>query len=482
MLVDRSITCIESQAVVEATKDSVVLSDGRSVAADVICAATPVHPPGWILDSELPTEQGFLAVNNFLQVQKQQALFAAGDIVSLASLRGRSGVMAVRAGQYLADAIWKRLHGITPRRFRPQKRWLTLLNLGNGSAIAVKGRLAVESPHLFRLKDWIDRRFMQRFKAQIMQAERSMRCEGCAAKLSGQILQTVFSGAFEDAAIENLSGVIRVRSIDALSYLVDDPYVMGILSVRHAVSDIWAMGGRPVQCLSLIGVQRANNEHLEADEFQQCLNGIKDAAESYEVTLSGGHSLALDQPVVAISIEGEAERLISKQGARLGDEVWLTGPIGSGVLFAAQAAGQPVGQAIDRWLQLAPESLFEASQVASELGVHAMTDVTGFGLAGHLKEMLDGSEFSLAWADSIDMFEGVSASLARGIRSSAHHENQIYAGRFGERAPNPVVFDPQTCGPLMVAVCPIEASTLINQWMALGLSPQLVGHITTETS
>ena len=186
--------------------------------------------------------------------------------------------------------------------------------------------------------------------------------------------------------------------------------------------------------------------------------------------------------MVAISIEGEAERLIPKQGARPGDEVWLTGPIGSGVLFAAEAAGEPVGQAIDRWLPQALQSLFAASQAASALGVHAMTDVTGFGLAGHLKEMLDGSGCDLCWADSIPMFEGVSISSARGIRSSAHRENQIYAGRFGDRAPSPVVFDPHTCGPLMVAVCPTQASTLIKQWTALGFSPQRIGSITTETS
>ena len=482
VLVDRGITCIESQAVVEATEDSVVLSDGRSVAADVICAATPVHPPDWILDSALPTEQGFLAVNDFLQVQNQSSLFAAGDIVSLASPRGRSGVMAVRAGQYLADAIWKRLQGTMPHRFKPQQRWLTLLNLGNGSAIAAKGRFALESPYLLRLKDRIDRQFMQRFQGRSMRSEDGMRCEGCAAKLSGQTLQAVFPGVFEDAAIEDLTDRMRVRSIDALTYLVDDPYVMGVLSVRHAMSDIWAMGARPTQCLSLIGVQRANSEQLQADEFAQCFNGVKDAAKRYEVSLSGGHSLALEQPVVAISIEGETERLIPKQGARPGDEVWLTGPIGSGVLFAAEAAGEPVGQAIDRWLPQALESLFAASEAASALGVHAMTVVTGFGLAGHLKEMLDGSGCYLCWADSIPMFEGVSIALARGIRSSAHHENQIYAGRFGDRAPSPVVFDPQTCGPLMVAVCPTQASTLIKQWTELGFSPQRIGSITTETS
>ena len=482
VLVDRGITCIEGQAVVEATENSVVLSDGRSVAADVICAATPVHPPDWILDSALPTDQGFLAVNDFLQVQNQSSLFAAGDIVSLASPRGRSGVMAVRAGQYLADAIWKRLQGTTPYPFKPQKRWLTLLNLGNGSAIATKGRFALESPHLLRLKDRIDRQFMQRFQGRSMQFEHGMRCEGCAAKLSGQTLQAVFPGVFEDAAIENLEGRMRVRSIDALTYLVNDPYVMGALSVRHAMSDIWAMGARPTQCLSLIGIQRANNEPLEADEFQQCVSGVKDASKRYEVSLAGGHSLALEQPLVAISIEGEADRLIPKQGARPGDEVWLTGPIGSGVLFAAEAAGEPVGQAIDRWLHQALESLFAASQAASALGVHAMTDVTGFGLAGHLKEMLDGSGCGLSWADNIEMFEGVSIALARGIRSSAHHENQIYAGKFGDSAPSSVVFDPQTCGPLMVAVCPTKASTLINQWTTLGLSPQRIGSITTETS
>ena len=91
-------------------------------------------------------------MNDFLQVQKQSLPFAAGDIVSLALPRGRSGVMAVRAVQYLADAIWKRLQGTMPHPFKPQQRWLTLLNLGNGSAIAAKGCFALESPYLLRGK------------------------------------------------------------------------------------------------------------------------------------------------------------------------------------------------------------------------------------------------------------------------------------------------------------------------------------------
>ena len=194
--------------------------------------------------------------------------------------------MAVRAGQYLADAIWKRLQGTMPRHFKPQQRWLTLLNRGNGSAIAAKGRFALESPYLLRLKDRIDRQFMQRFQGRSMRSVDGMRCEGCAAKLSGQTLQAVFPGVFEDAAIEDLTDRMRIRSIDALTYSVDDPYVMGVLSVRHAMSDIWAMGARPTQCLSLIGVQRANSEQLQADEFAQCFNGVKDAAKRYEVSLS----------------------------------------------------------------------------------------------------------------------------------------------------------------------------------------------------
>ena len=478
----KRITLLESVEVTEAIVEEVLLSNGRSVAAHVVCVATPVRAPSWIERSGLAGKDGFLTVNAELQVDDCEGLYASGDIVNLPFSRGRSGVMAVRAGQYLAKALWQKIQGRHVSPFRPQRHWLTLLNLGNGEAIAVRGSLAYQGASLFKLKDRIDQKFMARFKPRRMSSAEAMRCEGCAAKLPGDMLTSVFGQQFEDGAITTQQGVSRIRSIDALTHLVDDPYLIGALAMRHAVSDVWAMGASPTTALTLIAVERALSQHLEASEFVQAQAGLHDAAHAYGVEIVGGHSLSLNQPMIAVQIEGECTRPVHKDGAMAGDELWITGPVGSGILFSALASGFTVGAFIDQWVTNALKSLFEASQTAAQEGVHAMTDVTGFGLAGHLREMLSGKNLGIQWAENIVTFSGVDECIARGIQSTAYVDNVRYAQQIGHKAPSAVVFDPQTCGPLLIAAPPETAKRVIQHWEEAGLSPQQIGVVTTETS
>jgi len=478
----KRITLLESVEVTQAVVDEVRLSDSRSVAAHVVCVATPVKAPSWIEQSGLAGKDGFLTVNTELQVDDCEGLYASGDIVNLPSSRGRSGVMAVRAGQYLAKALWQKIQGRHVSPFRPQKHWLTLLNLGDGEAIAVRGSFAYKGASLFKLKDRIDQKFMARFKPRKMSSTEAMRCEGCAAKLPGNMLTSVFGQQFEDGAITAQHGVSQIRSIDALTHLVDDPYLVGVLAMRHAVSDVWAMGASPTTALTLIAVERALSQHLEASEFVQAQAGLQDAAQAYGVEIVGGHSLSLNQPMIAVQVEGECARPVHKSGAMAGDELWITGPVGSGILFAALASGLTIGASIDQWISNALKSLFEASQTAAQEGVHAMTDVTGFGLAGHIHEMLSGKNLGIQWAENIVTFPGVDECIARGIQSTAYVDNVRYAQQTGHKAPSAVVFDPQTCGPLLIAAPPEIAKRVVQHWGEAGLLPQQIGVVTTETS
>ena len=481
-LEEKRITLIESVEVTEAVVGEVRLSDGRSVAAYVVCVATPVRAPSWIEQSGLAGKDGFLNVNAELQVDDYEGLYASGDIVNLPSSRGRSGVMAVRAGQYLAKALVQKIQGRHVSPFRPQRHWLTLLNLGDGEAIAVRGSLAYKGASLFKLKDRIDQKFIARFKPRKMSSAEAMRCEGCAAKLPGDMLTSVFGQQFEDGAITTQQGVSRIRSIDALTHLVDDPYLIGALAMRHAVSDVWAMGASPTTALTLIAVERALSQHIEASDFVQAQAGLQDAAHAYGVEIVGGHSLSLNQPMIAVEVEGECARPVRKNSVMAGDELWITGPVGSGILFSALASGLTIGASIDQWVTNALKSLFEASQIAAREGVHAMTDVTGFGLAGHLREMLSWNNLGIQWAEKIVTFSGVDECIARGIQSTAYVDNVRYAQQIGHKAPSAVVFDPQTCGPLLIAASPGIAKRVVHIWEEAGLSPQQIGVVTTETS
>ena len=469
--------------VVDALEHELQLAEGGEVACDCVLVSTPVAPPDWLVRSDLPkAASGFLAVDPWLSVRGYPNLLAAGDLVELTPQRARAGVMAVRAGQYLAKRL-PALLGQTPDRpFRPQARWLTLLNCGDGRAILVKGWLAAEGAWVWRLKDRIDRQFMQRFAPSPMASDGVMRCEGCAAKLPGSVLQAEFGAVFEDASVHLEHGRSRLRSLDGLSYLVADPHLMGWLAMRHALSDIWAMGGVPERALALVATTRAQNPQLEAAEFQWILNGLKSAAAHYGVTIDGGHSLALGQPMVAVSVEGSAVKPIRKTGLAAGDCLVISGPIGSGVLFAGFHQGVVPGRAIDAFLPRALQSLASAAAIAQNHGVSAMTDVTGFGLAGHLAEMCAETDLRVQWEAQIPLYDGVEQALAAGVESTATEANRLYAGAYGASAPSAVVFDPQTAGPLLVAVSPEGVEALCTAWQEAGFAPAVIARVTTETS
>jgi selenide, water dikinase len=478
----RAITLIEG-LVVAALPGTVTLEDGRELAADCVLVSTPVAPPEWLVNSDLPkAANGFLTVDAFLAVNGYSNLFACGDIAELHSPRARAGVMAVRAGQYLAQVLDQIIRGQPRHAFRPQKHWLTLINCGDGEAIFIKGWLALQGRWVWWLKDRIDQSFMRQFAIQPMEQDVFMRCEGCAAKLPGEVLRDEFGANFEDASVDPSQPQGALRSIDGLSYLVADPHLMGRLAMRHAASDIWAMGGTPRRSLALIAAARTGQPDLESAEFSLVIAGLRSAAKAYGVCLDGGHSVALTQPMVAVSIDGDAMNPIRKQGAVAGNVLVISGPIGSGVLFAGFRQGRVPGRYIDRYLQTALESLQDAAAIASQVGVSAMTDVTGFGLAGHLAEMLEGTLLGVDWAPNIPVYDGVEAAIAVGVKSTAADGNASYAGHIGANAPSAVVFDPQTAGPLLVAVETDRVDTLLGAWRDAGYQPAVVGRVTTETS
>lgn len=462
---------------VSATVDAVSLADGRTIPADVLWVATPAAPPAWLAETDLPrAPSGFIAVDSGLRVQGLRNVFAAGDVAELAVPRARSGVMAVRAGQYLAPLLTDSRER-SSAAFRPQRQWLTLINIGDGTAVGIKGRWVASGRWVWRLKDWIDRRFMARFQPPPMLQAMEMRCEGCAAKLPGDALAAALGAPFEDAAVTEAHDTLRMRSLDGLSYLLRDPHLMGMLAVRHAVSDVWAMGAAPTQGQALIAVERMEVPALEAAEFAQVLGGVRAASARYGLSLDGGHTLTLEQPMVALAVEGEAARSVSKHGVRAGDELWLSGPIGSGILWAGFRQRVLSGDYVDRWLEKALQSLQGAAEAAVDCPVHAMTDVTGFGLAGHLHEMLGDQAARFQWAQTVPLYEGVGEALALGVQSTAAPANRRYAGCLAEGAPSDAVFDPQTAGPLLVAVSPARARALAEAWRAIGIEPHCIGRV-----
>jgi selenide, water dikinase len=503
--------------VAEVRADAVVLESGEILPADHLVWVAGAASVPLFRDAGLPTDaQGFVRTRATLQVEGHEELFAVGDCASFAaSPLPKAGVYAVRQGPPLIANLRARLAGGSPVVYWPQRDFLSLLNLGDGRAVASKWGLSADGEWVFRLKDRIDRKFMERFQvlddagrvqrefAALPSMGDDMICGGCAAKVGESVLSRALGrlGAPADpavvlglaepddaAAVETPKGEIVVATVDAFRAFTDDPYLVGRVAAVNAASDLWAKGVSPRFALAQVAVPETDPDRAE-ETLYQAMAGARTVFDAEGVTLIGGHTTNGDDLAVGYTVFGTAESasaLLRIAGLEPGDQLILTKPLGTGVLFFADARGQARGS----WMEAAVASMLRtnasASRVARAVGATACTDISGFGLAGHLGEMLRASKAgALVHLAAIPLLPGVADLLGRGLRSTFHPEN-ARAGKALRIAPEatalPIVdalFDPQTSGGLLFGVPASRASEALAALHAAGdTHAAVVGEVT----
>ena len=343
---------------------------GEPLAADLVVWATGAAPLPFPCGPGLPLDaSGFVCVERTLEVVGCRDLFAVGDCASLpfAPWVRKAGVYAVREGPALDANLRARLCGGRLRAYRPQRDFLTLLNLGGGEAIAAKWGVAFRGRGAWRLKDWIDRRFVDRFRVldergaptadtaapRAMGGE--MECGGCAAKVAAPALARALArlpkapadpsvriGLAEpdDAAlVATPSGDALLATIDAFRAFTDDPWWVGRVAAVNAVSDVLAKGGRARHALALVNVPES--DPLRGEEtLYQVLAGVRAALDPLGVSLVGGHTTQGGELYVGLAITGElGGEPLPASGLAAGQSLVLSKPLGSGVLLAADMRG-----------------------------------------------------------------------------------------------------------------------------------------------
>ncbi|MDZ7783234.1 MAG: selenide, water dikinase SelD [Halioglobus sp.] len=498
--------------------DTLTLADGSRYPFDLLFWCTAAAPAPWIADSGLPTdERGFLAVTDALQSTADERVFGAGDIATqLAHPRPKAGVFAVRQAPVLAHNLRAYLLGRPLRAHRPQRRFLSLLSLGERRATADKGPFSVTGAWVWRWKDRIDRKFMDRFSnlpermagaagARLPELPRQppMACGGCGAKVGADSLAAALAvlreaypahcdAAAGDAVAVPADGAAPVmQSLDILRQIVSDPWQMGRIAANHALSDLYACGAKPVSALAAITLPHAGADIQERD-LRQLLDGALAQFADADCVLTGGHSMQGAELAVGFAVNGvpmdPAGRLLGKCGATPGDRLVLSKPLGTGVLFAAHmqlaADGRDIESAVEGMLQ----SNRAAAELALEFGASACTDITGFGLLGHLLEML-GSELSARLELSrLPLLEGAAAQLRAGIASSMYPANtasgqrDLHIAAGADEDLSRILFDPQTSGGLLIAVPGERADALCDALASRGYSgASIVGEVTARS-
>ncbi len=464
------------------------LEGGERREADLVVWATGAAPIPLLEASPLPRdERGFVRTTDHFLVEGLDDLFAVGDCASQSSHPWvpKAGVYAVRAGPVLDANLRARLTDRPLRRYRPQRDFLALLNLGGGQALGGKWGLAFEGAWVFRLKDRIDRRFMERFQVLDGNGEpapgfpspdemEEMPCGGCAAKVGASALEAALgrlSPAAPDprvllgldapddaAALRTPGGERLLATIDGFRGFTDDPFWVGRVAAVNALSDVFAKGGTPRHALAIVTVPEEDPRRAEETLFQ-VLAGARVALDRLGVSLVGGHSTVGPELFVGLSILGDAgPDLLALGQARPGDALVLTAPLGTGVVLAADMQGRARGS----WLLAALVQMARSSELASSVArscaAHAATDISGFGLAGHLRELLRQASLSATlWLDTVPALPGALALLERGVRSSYHPSTAAARSgiAWGEKTAGPaaeLLFDPQTSGGLLLAL------------------------------
>ncbi len=487
--------------------NTVHCGNGDDIRADSIIVATGATMPAWPVKAGLATTaDGFLEVNRHLQSTSHEFVFVAGDAATIRGMeRPKSGVYAVRHGKPLARNLLRYATGRRLVRFTPQRHALAMLNLGDGRALASRNRLFFRGRWVWRLKHWIDQRFLRKYRdlphmrqnltitkgLVDRQEERelrrhALRCGGCGAKVAGSILQEVLETipvtagivekGIEDAAlVPTPAGQELWQTVDQLKAFIDDPWLFARIATLHCLSDIHAMGARPDSALAMVGVPFANRA-ITRSLLRELMLGCTTTLTEEGCRLLGGHSSETRELQFGLSVNGrvKAGEALGKRGMRQGDALILGKPLGAGTLLAADMRHQASQQWMDQTLGTMLVSNREAGRIFREHDASACTDITGFGLAGHLMEMISGGPVEL-YPDDIPLLAGAEECLERKIFSSLHADNRLIErnmeGRreLRESARFEALFDPQTAGGLLAAVPEKKAKSCLAALRDSGL-------------
>jgi selenide,water dikinase len=517
VLAERGVSVRCNAEVIQVAAGRLQARDGTTLDADEIVWVTQAGGAAWLKDTGLALDDaGFIRVTETLQSETDPQIFAAGDCAAMTDHPlEKAGVFAVRMGPPLAENLRCIITHEEPSHYRPQSRWLALISTGDQHAIASRGWFYARGDWIWRWKDWIDRRFMRKFcdlapmvdakpadndavplapaeEAQALSAI-AMRCGGCGAKVGATVLSRALAEvrpiarddvliglhAPDDAAVMRVPpGKAMVHTVDFFRAFIDDPWVFGRIAANHALGDIFAMGAEAQSATAIATVPPGLEAKVE-DTLRHMMAGAVSVLNEAGCALVGGHTGEGAELALGFAINGLIDEslasILTKGALRPGDVLLLTKPIGTGTLFAAHARLKARG----RWIDAALDSMQVSNRAAMPVliahGATACTDLTGFGLLGHLVEMTKPSgvdaELDL---NALPLLEGAAECVAAGVVSSLQPANLRLrrALRNQEEAvahpAYPLIFDPQTAGGLLASVPADRADDCLAALRAAG--------------
>lgn len=488
-----NITIHSSTRVAKLSQGVIHCQDADAISADEIIWCTQAAGSSWLQQSQLACDDaGFMKVRQTLQSLQYDHIFAAGDIANMvANPRPKAGVYAVRQADILLHNLRAILFNQTLVEYKPQDGFLSLLALGKNTATGSKSFISFSGDWVWRWKDSIDRKFMQQFHqlpellmtaaiavnlSLIADAEKSeqhdplKRCTGCGAKVGANILKQVLNEVLgekfyqpEDAVQISSDAEIIYQSVDALKTPIQDVWLFGQIAVNHALSDLYAMNLKPDSAQVLITLPYAS-QTVQARQLKALMQGIVMQLEVLQCRFLGGHTSEATELSVGLVVNGTAQDqpIFHKQGLAPGDKLVLSKPLGTGVILAAGMQDKCTGRIFNQAISSMLQANDLATKILGDIGVRACTDVTGFGLLGHLHELCLASDCAASLnLNAIPFLPGSEALVRLNIKSSLYSQNYQalellqWPDSITEQARFHLLFDPQTSGGLLAGI-PVE--------------------------
>ena len=324
-------------------------------------------------------------------------------------------------------------------------------------------------------------------------------CAGCGAKVGAGVLAQLLSDIkvvkderllvgfdkSDDASVYKINDdTAIVQTVDFFPPIADDPYIFGQIAAVNAMSDIYAMGGEPKLALNIMAVPKS----MDKEHVHEILRGGYDKAYEAGVIITGGHSIFDEEPKYGLAVTGfiNPDKVITNSGAKVGDVLFLTKPIGIGILTTGMKA-EIVSEESEKLAYSIMTTLNKSARdVMIKYKIHACTDVTGFSLMGHLLEMVQGSEVNaeIHTAD-IDLIEEAKSLAKMGVLPEGLYRNRSYAESYVDEGNTELyiqdmLFDPQTAGGLLIAVDETDADRFYEELKTAVPSAQRIGVITPK--
>ena len=285
----------------------------------------------------------------------------------------------------------------------------------------------------------------------------------------------------DDAGVYRVNDDLAlIQTVDFFTPIVDDPYWFGQIAAANALSDVYAMGGTPKTAMNLVGFPL---EKMDISILREIIQGGVDKIKEAGVVLLGGHSVDDPELKYGLSITGfiHPDRVLTKQNLKAGDKLILTKPLGTGIVNTAIKGGLASQETIERVTRLMARLNRKPAEIMSRYEVHACTDITGFGLLGHLAEMVTGSGQSIRLlGDAIPMipeareYGQMGFVPAGAYRNREFREGMVEFGRSVDRLTQDILFDPQTSGGLLIAVSRDVSESLVRELKSDGVPEAVI--------